>query len=1529
MNRIPSPRAAVCASVALIFFGVASASTVFVREKAGSIWQDGLFIGDGATGAMAYAPMHLEWTINRNDVFDSRVQTCDYMPHDEVMRCVATNEGHSVAFLRSVERLRTKGSAGGGDELTASVSAAILRIRFWNGVGWSMPSIPATRQMLDTETGELLARMTSPFLAPEALSFVERSRDVMVVEVSDPDVPSRAVVAELARPEDPRLEDATFSWEAEDGVVSFVQKLPGGETYAVAMSAPGEVTTHGRTVRTGFKGRGALFLAVRTARHGTDPRAAAVTAVRRAVQEGVERIRADNRAWWKGFWTKGARAHFASDESVDTQWHYSLYALASQFGAAPMPALNGLTYGPLDGGTAGIGSNCYVHDQNVQIPMMPFFPLNHAEFVKTFVETYRAAMPELERRTRETFGCRGAYLPLNMNPYGFEHPIADYRYTLCGGAYSGLVLAQAWWYTHDEAVLREVYPILKKFILFYTDTMTKDADGTCHFIWSVPPEIFTGTTDDTATVACLKPCLEAAVEAATRFGCDAAERTLWQDVLAHYPKIAKHSGGGWWCGPEIPDDHYMYGGHLFYPFFPSEADTDPETARKTLDYFRNYAVEVSYETPIPHPVHEWSAFYSGMATMRLFGGARGWRALKEFQTSFAKPNGTFSHNPILVTDLTREEANANIARVPKLLRRDCNGRIRGFSRRGPNDLTNNPDGKALVAPVLEGGAAFLMMASEALCQSWGGEVRLFPSVPPDFTGSFENFRIRGGRTVSAAMKDGRIVDYRIDGVAGGEAAFRTAEPVWHAGHETEMNEQLSFRGIFEWRGGKTPVMRLASSNPYRVTVNGRFAWYGPARGPKGFFRMDEIPLSARVGANLVEVECAGYNCASLYFQRQPSFLQAEIETDGKIALRTASKGGPDALSAYGTGRMRKTSRYSHARTFGEAYALPVKKGTALPLAARPAVPLLPRRASEPDFSVADDFIPVESGACAFDADAEVRKVGFVENAGKPGTDGYPKGELDCDLWDGQWRIRPVKGPVPAKADTYALAAGNHVRFDAPKNRTGFPALTVKCQEPGELHVLFDEHPVPGEFKPWRSVVANHIVWKFEEPGEYEIEAFEPYVLKTVETVATSGRFEISAPRLRLYRNADSRKASFRSSDPELDALFAAAEENFAQNAVDGFMDCPGRERAGWNCDAFFTARAGALLTGDVSQETLFLENFAKPPHFDSIDRGMIPMCYPSDFANGNYIPSWAMFFVLQLDEYVRLRGGDRALAETLRPRVLALVDFFAKYRNADGLLENLPRWVFVEWSKANDFVKGVNYPNNMIWAATLEAIDRLYGRPDLAAEAARMKETIRRQSWTGEWFRDQALRRADGTLEPTPESTETCQYYAFYFGTATTALYPELHRRLTTEFGPDRFAKGLYPRIHGSAPFVGNFMRLDWLGKEGFVRRQCEEIKGYFGYMVRRTGTIWENADSADNGSCCHGFASHVAVFIIRDMVGVKAIDRSGKTVTFVPPEDSPLENCELTLPVGTEKLTLGWRTENGRRIVKCDLPIGWVAFGR
>ena len=117
-------------------------------------------------------------------------------------------------------------------------------------------------------------------------------------------------------------------------------------------------------------------------------------------------------------------------------------------------------------------------------------------------------------------------------------------------------------------------------------------------------------------------------------------------------------------------------------------------------------------------------------------------------------------------------------------------------------------------------------------------------------------------------------------------------------------------------------------------------------------------------------------------------------------------------------------------------------------------------------------------------------------------------------------------------------------------------------------------------------------------------------------------------------------------------------------------------------------------------------------------------------------------------------------------------------------------------------------------------------------------------------------------------------------------------------------------------------MRLDWLGREGLVSRQCQEMKGYFLDMANTTGTLWENADSSDNGSCCHGFASHVSVFIIRDVVGVKAVDADSRVIDIRPPSDVQVSWCRLSLPVGGEVLEVGWHREDGKVCVQ--LPKGW-----
>lgn len=109
------------------------------------------------------------------------------------------------------------------------------------------------------------------------------------------------------------------------------------------------------------------------------------------------------------------------------------------------------------------------------------------------------------------------------------------------------------------------------------------------------------------------------------------------------------------------------------------------------------------------------------------------------------------------------------------------------------------------------------------------------------------------------------------------ASFVSAKPVWVEGREREMNVSVGFRATVDGQNADKAVVRLTGATICRLFVNGEFLGYGPARGPHGFFRVDEWPLTGhcKPGPNVIAIEVAGYNANSYNFINQPSFLQAK------------------------------------------------------------------------------------------------------------------------------------------------------------------------------------------------------------------------------------------------------------------------------------------------------------------------------------------------------------------------------------------------------------------------------------------------------------------------------------------------------------------------------------------------------------------------------------------------------------------------------------------------------------------------------
>ena len=750
---------------------------------------------------------------------------------------------------------------------------------------------------------------------------------------------------------------------------------------------------------------------------------------------------------------------------------------------------------------------------------------------------------------------------------------------------------------------------------------------------------------------------------------------------------------------------------------------------------------------------------------------------------------------------------------------------------------------------------------------------------------------------------------------GGTTSFSVAVPVWPEGRERRMNDFVEFRAFFDLPEGARPVLRITGASVYRIRLNGAFAGYGPARAAPGFFRVDEWPLAAKPGRNELSIEVSAYNCNTFYIPEHPAFLQAEVDCNGRILAATGR--GSD-FSAFATTRITKCSRYSYQRAFGEAYRPSLYgEGAKLALVAQPAVRLVERIAAYPKFEFNGAFGPSSRTRVRIEPSGEYPPARFVDGV-QSWFKCYAHTNLDVNIYDTLRHTRVFSDGGKAKGRR--ITAGEGVQYDVGRNASGFIVLDVECLKAGTLWVAFDEVLQGGVVAPMRSrEVANAVCFEMK-PGRRRIETFEPYTMRHIHAYTFDGEFNLGKAGIREYRSPAADAAALRTSDASLDAIFAAARETFAQNAVDVFTDCPGRERAGWLCDSFFLARASALLTGSTDLERLFFQNYVLPEKYADIPEGMIPMCFPADIRNGNYIPNWAMWFAIQLAEYLD-RSGDRATVDALKPRMLALVDFFRRFRNADGLLENLGGWTFIEWSEANKLVKDVNYPTNATWAEMLDAMAGMYAMPELAKEAERVRETIRRQSWTGRWFCDNAVREADGTLRSSGKCTETCQYYMFAFGVATRKTHPDLWNTLVLDFGPRRRETNAHPEVFPANAFIGNFLRLELLSRAGLSRQVADESRGYFSYMAEQTGTLWEHEGT--RASCCHGFASYVAALYARNVAGIVKIDPSAKTVT-VRKTDVLLEFCAVAFPVEGGTVTYGWRREGVERVETFRAPDGW-----
>ena len=651
--------------------------------------------------------------------------------------------------------------------------------------------------------------------------------------------------------------------------------------------------------------------------------------------------------------------------------------------------------------------------------------------------------------------------------------------------------------------------------------------------------------------------------------------------------------------------------------------------------------------------------------------------------------------------------------------------------------------------------------------------------------------------------------------------------------------QSNERAVFKLENVKPcDTLTVCAADFFRVFLDGKMSSFGPERTAAGFIRPRTISVS---GVKNIEIEVAGYNecCYACDFQKP--FFGAELKKGDEVVY-----GSEDFSCVTKNSFVNTTTRYSGQRGFVEITDFHKLGET-------------PRKVMEVD-------APKIIGALGDFADYREIPIHFIKKSAFFGFEKHDKSYSETR----PNYVLPL-GAIDPMELKRRFESGEYLSYDYKFDTisTGFIGLKIKAEDECEVVAVMDEYLPEGEWRTFRRSGTNDFLMISAPKGEWEFLSFEPYAFKYLK-ILIKGKAEV-VPSFIALDNAKPSCVKV-SGNEKFKKIFDAAERTFRQNVLDIFMDCPSRERAGWLCDSFFTAKTERLFFGNNDIERAFLENILISTT-EELDPRMLPKCFPAQHKENHYIPNWAMWFVVELNDYFH-RTGDRTLVDMAKKRVYDLISFFDKYVNEFGLLEDLESWVFIEWSICNtpEYIKGVNFPSNMLFAYMLGKAAELYDDNALKTRSQNMLETASILSYNGTFYVDNAVRNEKGELVLVNEHTsETCQYYALFMGLCPDEEFKE---RMVKEFGPLR--NGTYPSVGKSNMFIGNYLRFLWLCDIGEYDRVVNECLEYFAIMAEKTGTLWEH--DSPHASCNHGFASVAAVILLRCVCGYVGV-KDGKPI--------------------------------------------------
>jgi hypothetical protein len=522
--------------------------------------------------------------------------------------------------------------------------------------------------------------------------------------------------------------------------------------------------------------------------------------------------------------------------------------------------------------------------------------------------------------------------------------------------------------------------------------------------------------------------------------------------------------------------------------------------------------------------------------------------------------------------------------------------------------------------------------------------------------------------------------------------------------EEDLNRFVYFRKTFTLPSRPaSSAFHVSADGRYQLWVNGQRVGRGPARCDPDEQSYDTYELSRflREGPNLIAVLAHTYGRAMSWYQ-PPRYEHAGILGAGGLFVQgdiTLASGALVQVDTDGSWRCQEATAWERQVPVGgvgfteiyDAAREPVGWQSALELEERDWQPATPQRVVTHEHSPA--LVPFPQMVS--------RGIAHLVEGSLPAARPHRMGEvveiresrsLAARLSEEplrpleQCRVSFGEGTLSHEL-TLQLVPGRAVAlvWDFGEIVPGRPCFDITAPAGTLIDVAYSDRLQGDRVETHEAalgIFGQNVDRYIARAGRQQWERFEwtaPRYLQLTVRQAT-GPVTLHAVGLNTLSYPVEHRGAFTCSDPQLERIWKAGQLTLHRCMSDGYMDCPQREQRQWLGDSYVSSLINSVTFSSMELTARLLRQAAQGQRAD----GMMYMATTSDLATERTttIPDYCLYWVMTLREYVR-HTGDVALAEELFPSVEKALGWFTRYVDGEGLLHDVPHWLFVDWASVD------------------------------------------------------------------------------------------------------------------------------------------------------------------------------------------------------------------------------------------------------